>query len=125
PGGPDVAEGDVADLAPAVLGVIAVGAVLAGLGWWAWRRRDRVVVTLAALATIAIVACVVSMVLSPVNAIGLSPHQLRWLWPVGAMVTAVPLVAVARWLAPTAAVIGVGAGLTALFVVVNLPTYAA
>jgi hypothetical protein len=126
PSGPDVAEGAVADLGPAVLGLLAVAGVLGGVGWWSWRRRDRAVLALVALAGVAIGACVLSMVLSPVNVIGLSPHQLRWLWPVAAMVTAAPLVAAARWIdAPPVATLAVGAVATGVLVVLNLPTYAA
>jgi hypothetical protein len=126
PSGSDVAEGAVAGLGPAVLGLVVVAGVLGGLGWWAWRRRDRAVATLVALAGVAIGACLLSMVLSPVNVIGLSPHQLRWLWPVAAMVTAAPLVAAARWVdAPAVVTLAAGAVATAVFVVLTLPTYAA
>lgn len=125
PSGPDVAEGNVAGLGPAALGLLAVGAVLGAIGWWAWRRRDRPVLTLGVLAAAAVAGCVLSMVLSPVNAIGLSPHQLRWLWPVGALLTAVALLALTRWIVPSVGVLGAGVVLTALLVVVNLPTHAA
>jgi hypothetical protein len=80
---------------------------------------------LAGLAGVAVVACVVSMVLSPINAIGLSPHQLRWLWPTGLLVMAVPLVAASRWIERPRVVVALAGAVTALAAIAALPTYAA
>ena len=122
----ELSEGNVARLGPALLGLALVAAVLAPSIVLGWRRRDRVVVALGALAVTAVVACIVSLVLTPLPGIGLSPHQMRWLWPVSALVLVTPLVAagrLARRAAPT--VPAVGAVATVVLAVLTLPTYAA
>ncbi|MFV0306254.1 MAG: hypothetical protein ACK5OX_00745 [Desertimonas sp.] len=121
----DVAEGDVAGTWPATLGLLAVVGVLVALSVAARRRADRRVLALGVVALAALAACLISVVASPINALGLSAHQVRWLWPVALVVWAVPLVAVARWAAPERVVAGVALAATALFGVLNLPMYAA
>jgi hypothetical protein len=122
----ELSEGNVARLGPALLGVAVVALVLGAVVVAGWRRRDRVTVALGALAVTAVGACLVSLVLTPLPAIGLSPHQMRWLWPVSALVLLTPFVAVARSrrraVAPLTAV---GAVTAVVFAVLTLPTYAA
>ena len=75
----------------AVAGLASWSAMLVLVIRHARRRRDDVVVALGAVAgRRAGRRSAVSMVLSPVNTIGLSPHQVRWLWPVALIVWAVP-----------------------------------
>jgi hypothetical protein len=122
----ELSEGNVARLAVALLGLALVAAVLVTIVVVGWRRRDRVVVTLGALTGTAVGACVVSLALTPLPAIGLSPHQMRWLWPVSALVLLTPAVAVGR-LARRAVepVIAIGAVATVVLAVLTLPTSAA
>lgn len=123
--GVDVVEGNVASSTAALGGLAVVVVVLAAVGFLARRRRDATVTALLAVAAAALAACFVSVALSPVNSIGLSPHQLRWLWPVGAILTAVPLVAAARWVPAPPAVWSVAAAAIIGVSAANLPTHAA
>ena len=122
----ELSEGNVARLGPALLGVALVAVVLGAVIVLGWRRRDRVVVALGALSVTAVGACIVSLVLTPVPAIGLSPHQMRWLWPVSALVLLTAVVAagrLARRAVPT--ITAIGAVATLVLAVLTLPTYAA
>lgn len=123
--GLDVVDGDVAALGPALIGLVVIVGGLSALAASARRRHDRPVVALAAIAGTALAASIVSTVLSPVNSIGLSPHQLRWLWPTALVVWAVPTVAVARWVEPRRVVVAVATAVAVVLGVVNLPTHAA
>ena len=58
-------------------------AVLGAAAWWSWRRRDRVTTLLMATAASAMLIAVASIVIMPVGPIGLTAHQMRWLWPIG------------------------------------------
>jgi hypothetical protein len=124
-GGRTVAEGDIAGTGPAVLGLIAVFAVLGVVIAAGWRRRCGPVVVLGALAGAAVVGALISMVLMPIGLVGISPHQMRWLWPISAVVLLAPAVAIAEWLPVRRVVVPVGLALTALAALANLPTHAA
>jgi hypothetical protein len=67
----------------AVAVVLVASAMLAVL---AWRRRDRVAAVLAVVASLLVCLAVVSLAVSPFGPLGLTPHQMRWLWSVGAFV---------------------------------------
>ena len=120
-----VAEGDVASPFVAVLGLLAVFAVLGGVIVVGVRRRRRPVAVLGALGAVAVGAALASMVLAPVAAIGISPHQMRWLWPISAFVLLAPAIALADWPPARRAVVPAGLALTGLAALANLPTYAA
>jgi hypothetical protein len=109
PGQPSVLEGapNIANLpssGAALVSIGAVGALLAAAWSVARRRRDaaaRAGVGIAALALLLVLAATASL---PVGQLGVAPHQVRFLWPVSAFVTAVlALVLVRRPL-----VLGVG-----------------
>jgi hypothetical protein len=125
PRGRTVAEGHVAGPLAAVLGLLVVFAVLGGVVFVGWRRRSRPVVVLGALAAAAVGAALVSMVLMPIGLIGISPHQMRWLWPISALALLAPAVAIAEWPPAQPAVVPLGLVVTAAISVANLPTYAA
>ena len=71
-------------------------AVLAGLAVVAWRRRDRPVVVAVAVGLVATTVAVLSLAISPFGPLGLTPHQMRWLWSIAAFLTWVVLVGLAR-----------------------------
>jgi len=123
-GGIDVAEGDVASGGAAVLGLLAVAAVLGGVILLGRSRRSRALVVIGAMAAVAVGAAVATTVVTPVSLIGLSPHQLRWLWPISMLVLAAALYAVAEILPPSVAR-AVGVAAVAVFAVLALPTHAA
>lgn len=88
--------GGVVSLLPATLSVIAV---LVGLGWMVKRSlrtddgatRSMRVVTLTLLLT-----SLITISVMPAGVLGLASHQVRWLWPMAAMVTVVVADAVHR-----------------------------
>ncbi len=73
----------------AVAGLAVIGAVL---GWCALaghRRGDDVVVAGVLVGAVALLAAIVSLAGLPVDAFGFSAHKARWLWSLGAFLTAV------------------------------------
>ncbi|MGI9052115.1 MAG: hypothetical protein ACR2HQ_05610 [Ilumatobacteraceae bacterium] len=124
-GGADVVEGDVAAGWPAAIGLLVVVGILAATIVVGRRRGTPSTVVLAALAAAAIAGSVVSTLVSPVNVIGLSPHQLRWLWPVSTFVLAAPVVALAGWASVQRAIRPVGLAAVAVLAALALPTHAA
>ena len=124
-GGRTVAEGDVAGSGLAVLGLLAVVAVLGVVIVVGWRRRCGAVVVLAALAGAAVGGALISMMLMPIGLVGISPHQMRWLWPISALVLLAPAVALAEWPPVRRFVVPAGLALTALASLANLPTHVA
>jgi hypothetical protein len=123
--GRTVAEGDIAGTGPAVLGLLAVAAVLGVVIVVGWRRRWGPVVVLGALAGAAVAGVLISMVLMPIGLVGISPHQMRWLWPISAFVLLAPAVAIAEWPPVRRVVVPVGLALTAVAALANLPTHVA
>jgi hypothetical protein len=124
-GGRILAEGNVASGGAAAIGLLAVVVVLGVVIVTGRRRRHWPTIALAALATVAVAAAVLSMILIPVGPLGISPHQMRWLWPISAFVLLAPVFAFAEWPPVRRAVVPVGLALTALLALANLPTHAA
>ena len=60
----------------AILALVALALVLVVLAVLAWRRRDRPTVV-----------PLLSLAISPFGPLGLTPHQMRWLWSVSAFTT--------------------------------------
>lgn len=72
-----------------LLGLLAVARVVAR------RRSDRVAGRLLVVIGVAVMVPLVAALVTPVGLLGLSSHQMRWLWPISAMVmVALALVAV-------------------------------
>jgi hypothetical protein len=61
--------------------------ILAGAAVEAHRRDDRVVSAALSTALVAFVAALVTTWKLPLGPLGLPPHQLRWIWPIGAFIT--------------------------------------
>ena len=120
-----LAEGDIAGTGPAVLGLLAVSAVLGVVIVVGWRRRRGPIVVLGSLAGAAVVGALISMVLMPIGLVGISPHQMRWLWPISAFVLLAPALAIAEWSPVRRFVVPVGLALTGLAALANLPTHVA
>ena len=125
PKGRTLAEGDVAGGTAALAGLLAVAVVLAVVIVAGRRWRSRPILTLGVLAAVAVVAALVSMVFMPIGVIGISPHQMRWLWPISAFVLLAVVVAAAEWSPLRRVAVPAGLAATGLLAVLNLPTYAA
>jgi hypothetical protein len=125
PRGRTLAEGDVAGSAAAGLGLLAVAAVLVVVAIVGRRRGCRSLVVLSLVAGAAVVAALVSMVLLPIGVIGISPHQMRWLWPISALVLLAPALAIADWAPVRRVAIPLGVAAVAVLSVLNLPTHVA
>jgi hypothetical protein len=111
--------------AVAVLAAIAVGLALVAVS--ARQRGDRGTATMVIMAGAALAATCVALATSPVNYIALAIHQMRWVWPIAAFVTAALLTALfaplqsrprIHWHALIA-----GTALAALVAVANLPAH--
>lgn len=74
-------------LGPSAIGLAVVGAVI-GVAWWSVRRR-RLAVVDAGFITVAasLAVATVTLIITPVDVLGLSPHKVRWIWVVGAFLT--------------------------------------
>jgi hypothetical protein len=112
---------------PAVVGLAVAGAVLVVALVWAVRTGRGRVATMVAMAGVALVTGFVALAISPVNQIALAMHQMRWVWPIAAFLTAAGLTCVfslARSRPQVHRGLLVGAAAAALVVAAaNLPTY--
>jgi hypothetical protein len=122
--GIDIAEGNVVGLAAAVLGLVLVLGLLTAVVLVGFRRRARPTLAVGGLAAIAVLSSVVAVRLLPIGPLGLSPHTMRFLWPVSAFVLLALLLGVAEWAPVRRVAVPVAAGLTVLLAVLNLPTKA-
>lgn len=102
--GPWFTRGAYADAVPStpvgepVVGIVSLGAaaviqvailvVLAAVAVRAYRTGRPRLAAMAVTAAAALLCAHVALATSPMNQIGLSLHQMRWLWPVAAFVTA-------------------------------------
>ena len=118
PGPPDASRvlADVPSTGAAVLGLGVLLVVLAAAGWRASSRRRFDHVAAVGTVTLTLLTGLVTTALLPIGPLGLGPHQLRWLWPLAVLITAVVALclAPARWVAPAAAVAAIGLGIAAL-----------
>jgi hypothetical protein len=80
----------------AAIGLLGLLAVLGLAGFVGWRRKDRVVAAGAVVALAAVVLAVISLAGLPVDSFGFTAHKCRWLWPIGAYVTAFGFVTMIR-----------------------------
>lgn len=108
--------------------LVAIAALVALVGLifdWSLRRRDRPVAAGAAVSLVGIVGGIVFSTRIPNAPIfGFQAHTVRWLWPLGAFVCAVLLVAAARWISLSTAVVRpvlAGAGLATTVAVSMAP----
>jgi hypothetical protein len=108
--------------------VVALAAVaLVGGGVWASRHGHRRLTVMTVMAGLTLVIGYVALATSPVNVVAIAVHQMRWLWPIAAFVSAVwltTLISLVRSheVAHRRVVIGgvVAAGIVAAF---TLPTH--
>ena len=77
-------------------GLLVLLALLGLAGFVGWRRQDRVVAGGAVVAVAAVVMAVVSLAGLPVDSFGFTAHKCRWLWPIGAYITAFAFVTLIR-----------------------------
>jgi hypothetical protein len=66
----------------AVALLFLVAAVVVALGVAAWHRRDALSLCLLGTVCASVLLAFGSMVVMPVGPLGLTPHQMRWLWPI-------------------------------------------
>jgi hypothetical protein len=105
---------------------VASGALIAG-GVWAARNGRRNLAVMNAIAGVSFATAYVALSTAPVNFIAIAVHQMRWLWPIAALVTAVwfaTLVSLLRHRAVAQRwVLAGGAVAAALIAVATLPTH--
>lgn len=82
----------VRSLPTAVRSLLLVGALLAGSAWVARRRDDRTGAAVAVIGLAAVGLAITTTTSLPVSDnFGVSPHQVRWLWPIAAFSAVLPL----------------------------------
>ncbi len=77
----------------ALLGLVVLAGLLGLAAWWSVRRRDRTATVVAVVAAVAVVLALGSLTIMPIGPLGLTPHQMRWLWSIGAFCVLALLVA--------------------------------
>ncbi len=106
--------------ASAVIALGALALVVVAAGAWAHRRGDELGRSAVLAAAVALIAAELTAVALPLSGFGVAPHQLRWLWPIGAFVTFAVVLVVARRLADAGRTTAAVVGLTAIAVVLGL-----
>jgi hypothetical protein len=102
-------------------------AALVAAAAWGARQGRRGLAAMAGMSALALAATLTALATSPVNLVGIVVHQMRWVWPVAALVTAALLTAGLSLLRsrprlqwPLVLVCGLAAAGVAI---ANLPTY--
>ncbi len=119
--------GGVVGLAPALLllGLLLGG--LTALAVIAGRRGERAVFAMSIVSGVGVAAALFTATVMPAGVIGLAPHQLRWLWPLGvvtmlSIVNGVDRLFLGRWGSPSVRR-NLAAAVVAVLVIVNLPAH--
>jgi hypothetical protein len=128
PDGPILEVSGLAGVAVAGFGLVVL-VVLVGFVFVRARRvADTVVSAAATVFAVALMVALVTVVITPIDVLGLSPHKVRWLWPLSAFGMIVLAVALVRLVPPPRADRGVipamvGAAIV-VFSVANVPFHA-
>ncbi len=106
---------------------LAIWTALMVAGWWVARRRGAVSVERGywVLALCSVVA-IATLVITPIDILGLTPHKIRYLWMIGAFSTYL-LIMSGLWLLTASqrrVAVGGLAGIGAIAVLATIPTYA-
>jgi hypothetical protein len=128
PTGPTLDVPGLAGLAVAALGLAVYVGLVAFVVVHARRRADPVVTAAAGVFAAALAVALVTVVITPIDVLGVSPHKIRWLWPLAAFGTLVFAVALVR-MAPRPrdhprVLPGAFAVVVAVFAVATLPFHA-
>jgi hypothetical protein len=127
PTAPDADLYAVVTTATALLVVAALAVALVAIGVVAARRGRREVATMAAIGALSLATSYVALATAPVNVIEIAVHQMRWLWPVAAFVSAVALTALftalRAWAPARTAMLVAGAVVVVVVAAVNVPTH--
>ena len=86
-GGRELSAPGLRALAPSVVGLIVLGAIIALA--WIHVRRIGAPALVAGFQTLAVAGGVATLtvIITPIDVLGLSPHKVRWLWVIGAFST--------------------------------------
>jgi hypothetical protein len=111
-----------------VIGLVALLGLLAIAAFTAYRRRDRPAFVAAVVAGATVMVGFATFAIVPIGTIGLTAHQMRWVWSLGAFATLALLVALVRSTPlsqpSTRRAVELGAlGLVAVVAVLNLPAH--
>lgn len=112
---------------PVAAAAIVALLTLVGLAaWWALRRRDAVVAGLCSVVATALAAAWITTMVMPTGVFSPSPHQMRWLWPISALVTLTAGITSIRMLGGAWVARGAVAAvaLVAVFSAANVPYWA-
>jgi hypothetical protein len=128
PEGPVLEVPGLAGTVVSVLGLVVFVGLVTLMLVHARRRGDTVVSAAATVFAAALAVALVTVVITPIDVLGVSPHKVRWLWPLGAFGALVFAVALVRMLpAPgrdRRVVLGAFVAVVAVFSVANVPSYA-
>jgi hypothetical protein len=108
---------------PAALGIVVVLGLLVAVIVRSRGPERRPTRSAGVLAAVLVVVALGALTLMPVGAIGLASHQMRWLWPIGAIVLLAILLGVTDRVATAPALVPVIVGVLALVAALSLPTY--
>jgi hypothetical protein len=124
---PDAPLNGIVGVATGFVTLALVGAAVVAVMVWASRSGRRSLATLVGVAGVALATAYVALAISPVNHIAVALHQMRWLWPIAAFVTAAGLTSLftAARARPDLhrAVLAGGAVVALVVAVANLPTH--
>ena len=120
----------VAAWPPLALSFVALAAVLAVALWCVLllrRAGDRSLAHLLLVVVVAVIGALGTMLVMPLGPLGLAPHQMRWLWPISALLWW-SLAAAAARLAPAGWRVSrfrarVAMGAIVVLVIINLPAH--
>ena len=73
---------DTVPLGWAVLRLGLLVAAVVALAVLVWRARDRAPFAALGIVAVTLAVALLSLAITPIGPIGLTPHQVRWLWPV-------------------------------------------
>lgn len=94
--GPVMSVPGLAGLAVSLVALLLLVGLLTGAAVLAWRRSDPVAFAGAVVVLVALAVATITTVITPIDRLGLSPHKLRWLWPIGVLATVVLVVGLGR-----------------------------